>query len=406
LGEQLSNSADKAHYGSVEDRPWEDLPPELADVLRRDIPAIYGEMIEAMGSVIPAYERPLEGEFGRNVRRGIDHGFDVFFDLIAHHGEIDPDPFRKLGRIEFRAGRSLDALQAMYRLGGRVAWHNLSATATANGFDGDVLRVLAEALFAFVDRLTRYSIEGYNDARATAGSDVEAARLRLVELLITGEADQAQLERAARQAGRRLPATVAALVLDPGDLSAVAVRCGGESLQGSVDGLGVLLVADPDGPARADLVRNALNGAVAALGSTVAPVAAHTSVAWARRTWDLVEQGELQPGSPVSVDASLAPLLLHSEVGLIERIVDRRLAPLRSLRPAARERLAETLLCWLRLRGDRRAIAEELHIHVQTVRYRMAQLRELFGPALDCPETRFELEIALRSMAPGNFASI
>jgi DNA-binding PucR family transcriptional regulator len=30
------------------------------------------------------------------------------------------------------------------------------------------------------------------------------------------------------------------------------------------------------------------------------------------------------------------------------------------------------------------------------VRYRMAQLRELFGDALDNPDGRFELELALR----------
>ncbi len=370
------------------------------------MPTIYGEVIEVMGAAIPAYERPLEGEFGRNVRRGIDHGFEVFLDLIAGTGEIEPEPYRRLGRIEFRAGRSLDALQAMYRLAGRVAWRHLSKTATANGFDGDVLRVLAEALFAYVDRLTQASVDGYAEAQAMSGGDIAAARRKLFDLLVEGSASPDQLTLAAREARWRLPVCVAALVLDVSDLKPVSMRLAGEPLAGVVHGLGCLLIPDPEGPGRADTVRAALTGATAALGPAREPAAVHNSVQWARETWDLIATGELEPASPLPVDEALAPLLLRSDRRLIERIVEHRLAPLRELRPAARQRLAETLLCWLRQRGDRRAIAEELHIHVQTVRYRLTQLRELFGAQLDCPEARFELEIALRARESGRFASI
>ena len=36
-------------------------------------------------------------------------------------------------------------------------------------------------------------------------------------------------------------------------------------------------------------------------------------------------------------------------------------------------------------------------MHQQTVGYRVAQLKELFGDALDDPEVRFELELVLRA---------
>jgi DNA-binding PucR family transcriptional regulator len=36
-------------------------------------------------------------------------------------------------------------------------------------------------------------------------------------------------------------------------------------------------------------------------------------------------------------------------------------------------------------------------VHPQTVRYRMARLRDLLGDCLDSPEGRFELELALRA---------
>jgi DNA-binding PucR family transcriptional regulator len=45
--------------------------------------------------------------------------------------------------------------------------------------------------------------------------------------------------------------------------------------------------------------------------------------------------------------------------------------------------------------------AATLHVHPQTVRYRLAALREAFGDALDDPGARLELAIALRMTHPG-----
>ena len=40
--------------------------------------------------------------------------------------------------------------------------------------------------------------------------------------------------------------------------------------------------------------------------------------------------------------------------------------------------------------------AEALHVHVQTLRYRLGRLRDVFGDALDDPQRRLELALALR----------
>ena len=50
-------------------------------------------------------------------------------------------------------------------------------------------------------------------------------------------------------------------------------------------------------------------------------------------------------------------------------------------------------------------MAGELHVHPQTVRYRMAQLRELFGERLDDAEERFQLALALRVGSGGTSSS-
>ena len=47
--------------------------------------------------------------------------------------------------------------------------------------------------------------------------------------------------------------------------------------------------------------------------------------------------------------------------------------------------------------GERGRVALTLHIHPQTVGYRLGQLRTLFGADLDDPDIRFELELTLRA---------
>ena len=101
--------------------------------------------------------------------------------------------------------------------------------------------------------------------------------------------------------------------------------------------------------------------------------------------------------APVWVEDHLAELVVLAEPLATDDLARTRLAPLDSLRPAVRERLTETLLSWLRHQGQRAPIAAELFVHQQTVGYRVAQLKELFGEALDDPEVRFELELVLRA---------
>jgi DNA-binding PucR family transcriptional regulator len=89
-------------------------------------------------------------------------------------------------------------------------------------------------------------------------------------------------------------------------------------------------------------------------------------------------------------------LLLRSDPLLAGELAADRLAPLAGLSPGSRTRLRETLRVWLAEQGRLSQVAERLGIHPQTARYRLGRLRELFGDALDDPDGRFWLELALR----------
>ena len=56
-----------------------------------------------------------------------------------------------------------------------------------------------------------------------------------------------------------------------------------------------------------------------------------------------------------------------------------------------------TLRAWVDQPGQVQRIAAALHVHPQTVRYRLGQLRELLGDALDDADARFAFALALRA---------
>ena len=77
--------------------------------------------------------------------------------------------------------------------------------------------------------------------------------------------------------------------------------------------------------------------------------------------------------------AHLDTLVVGADVGALQDLRQAVLAPMASLSPKAAERLTETLQSWLLHLGRRSEVAEDLHIHPQTVRYRMNQVRGLYG---------------------------
>jgi hypothetical protein len=362
------------------------------------------EVIEAIGLEIAEYRRPLEGSFGRGLRAGVRQALAQFLELLGHPDKplADGEVYRELGRGELRAGRSLDALQAAYRLGARLSWRRLSAVAREQGADASAVSALAEAMFAYIEQISARSVEGYAQAQAELAGERERRRRRLVERLIDGEPLEEQaLGTLAAQAGWVLPNTLAALVCETPDPSATAGLIGGGAIAGRPEGVACMLVPDPDAPGRreqlaAALRRGRLDGS---LGPTVPWTAARRSFARAREGLALQQQRLLSSQGLIMASDHMLELLVHRDPDLAGELAARSLRALDGLSPVTRGRLEQTLRSWLEHRGAAAAVAAELHIHRQTVRYRLARLRELFGAALEDPAGRLEIELALRARA-------
>ena len=384
---------------------WPAIPTEVADVLEPELPGLAEEILATIAREVPEYARPFEGSFGRGIRVGVSEALSQFTALIR-----DPDAGRgpggevyfALGRGELRQGRSLDSLQAAYRVGARVAWQRISRAGETAGLEPLVLYRLAEAIFAYIDELSAESVEGYAAEQSAREGAREVRRGRLLAALVQQPpADVAELERLAADAEWPLPESVAALACSPGSARSIGRRLPGEALAGSVEGAGCLIVVDPDGPGGANRLQAAAAGTPAALGPTVSPAVAGRSWAEARATWVALEAGAIPAApeaGPVRSEERLAELVLAEGRPRLERLAARRLAALDEETERSRERLLETLVSHLRHQGRIGPVAAELHVHPQTVRYRVNRLRELLGEQLDDPDPRFELELALRAM--------
>jgi DNA-binding PucR family transcriptional regulator len=160
---------------------------------------------------------------------------------------------------------------------------------------------------------------------------------------------------------------------------------------------GVLVVPDPDGPGRRRQLAVGLRREPGVLGPTVPWARAHESARRAVAGWTLHAAGRLGSETLAQADQHLFDLALVADDALARDFVAARLAPLGVMKPAARARAAETLRAWLDAHGDVTASARALHVHPQSVRYRLGRLREAFGGALDDPAARLEIAAALRA---------
>jgi hypothetical protein len=373
--------------------------PDVAAALRPAVPGLVEDMIEAIRAEIPAYDRPLRDRFGSLVRASTTASVERFLALIAGeegderaHSEI----YVELGRGEVRSARPIDTLLSAYRIGGRVMWRGFAAEGQAAGIEPDVLYGLAEALFAYVDELSRESAAGYAEEQGLRDGARERERDNMLEVLMRRPpADAVVVHAQAARAEWTLPEAIAPVATPATCIAARQLEH--RLMAATLGGMTVALVPDLDAAGRtAELVR-ALAGAPAARGAQVAPYDAAEEVERAVLAAALQQAGVLPDSGVVATDDHLVALILHRDPERARSLADRALEPLDRLSDGTREKLTDTLAAWLDNACNTGETARALHVHMQTLRYRLRQLEEVFGPdRLSDGERRLELQLALK----------
>ncbi|AJE85916.1 Bacterial regulatory helix-turn-helix protein, lysR family [Streptomyces albus] len=387
--------------------PFRVLASGLDELLRPHLPGITEEIVRAIRTEIPEYARPMNDTYMHVVHRGVETALQGF---IARIVQSDTDwesvkaTYQRIGKGEAEEGRSLDSFQSALRLGARVTWRRVNALVEADSVPQPVLAAFGEALLLHLDEMAAATTAGYTEARLHAAGELQLRRSRLIDLLVADPPVAAEaIGDLAHAAQWQLPREIAVVVTDhastPESVRPIVPR---EFLARFDELPGRIVVPDPEGPGRARAIAAALQGMTAAVGPTVPLAEGARSLRWAVDALELARRGILPHGGLVRCTDHLATLLLFRDESLIDALSARHLTPLEQVRPPQRERLAETLLCWLQSGHNASEVAARLAVHPQTVRYRLRQLDEVFGPRLHDAQAQFEMQLALqaRSLRP------
>ena len=378
-------------------QPWLSLSDQVAGLLRDNADAVAAEVIRVLPLDVPEYARPMEGRFGAGLSRGVQVAFARFAQLPGTDwpalGPDDRGVYTRLGRGEVTQGRTIDALLAAYRSSARTAFREFSAIALYAGLDSADVVLLGESVLAYIEELSAASAHGYAAELSEQAGERDRLRVALADLLLRGEADAESLAAASRAAGWAIPDRLVAVSVPEATSEGLRAALP-QALTVARPGEVVVLLPEPLTPA----ARARVDAALAGRGAGVGPARVHRKVSESWRLARAVRAVVTGPeGDAAWAEEHLADLIVHAGPDLVSQLGEWRLAPLQGVRPGQRERLTDTLACWLRHRGQRAPMAAELHVHEQTIGYRVAQLRDLFGDQLDDPAVRFELELVLRA---------
>ncbi|HET7682048.1 MAG TPA: helix-turn-helix domain-containing protein [Marmoricola sp.] len=372
------------------------LDPEVLADMRDALPAVGDEVVNAIIAEVPSYADALAGPMGETIRNAVQLALGGFISVAARSqrgGKGTPaapalEGAYQLGRGEARSGRSMDALLAAYRIGARVSWREMSASAVRADLDSETLASFAELVFTYIDALSASSVAGHSDELATSGRVRERLLDRLASALARG-ADEGTVRALAEQVEWSLPNTLTAVITPASRARGVLMSLPEGSLV-APDALDdehtVLLVPNAHGNRRKALLR-ALHGTASVAGPARPWPEAKRSVERAVRGLGL--------GGDVDTEAHLADLLRSADPEALADLRAQVVAPLGDLRPGSAEKLLDTLRVWLLHQGRRDDVATALFVHPQTVRYRVGQLRELYGDRLTDPAFVRDAVIAL-----------
>lgn len=383
---------------ALEDAAWSGLFTRLAAAIQEQLPEIVDETVGEIRETVPEYARPVDGPYGRTLRSGVERALVGFVGWMLHPDRPPDDIYRKLGRFEAYEGRQLDTLESAYRIGAQVGWRRVIAFHRRHALSPSTVSALADALFAYMEKLASLSLKGYLEAKAELNEELEASRRRLLRLILGRPVpDRQVVAEHAEQAGWAVPEQVSLVALRPG--APIVRTLLDHDLLLDLDGAEPhLLVPGPLTAERREMLAQATAETKVAAGMTVPLARAAESLRWARQTLGLIHSGVVDDGPVTLCEDHLVTLWLLADAPLVDRIARRRLAKLDGLTPKQRDRLTETLRTWLRTRGTAARVGEELGVHPQTVRYRMRQIEQIIGSELEDPDARFAIEVVLRAL--------
>ena len=390
--------------------------PPVTEVLARLAAAVRDDAGGLAGRVLAEIDAGLP-DLGRDPRvrellvATVEGSLDGALAVLTGGGDPDDAPVpaaaTDIARRLAQQGVPVTVLLRAYRLG-QAAFQQvlISRTATAGldaGEVADVVRELSSVAFGYVDRVSEEMVAVHQAERDGWVRRRDAARLAMVNAVLAGRGGSvAEVERALGHPldGEHLAAVFwsAPGAADPGRALERAVAAAGETLGCPRPPL----VVAPDGatlwawyPAPGRPPAELEPGEVfAALGTPEPGLDGfRRSHRRARQVQAVVTAAAPGARRPVTTAAALGPLLLlGADVELLGSWVREVLGGL-ATDDEQHERLRETVRSYLGAGGSLAAAAAELHLHKNSVQYRLRRAEQARGRSLS--DGRLDLEVAL-----------
>lgn len=338
-------------------------------------------------------------------------GYLTVLAKVSTGGQLGSDDLRRRRDVGARAaeqGVPMCGVIDLYLSATWVAWPSLPGVRAAAGADS--LRHIGETVFRAADAAIMAVADGYEEAQRWSLRQEESFRREFVDDLLEGRNLGTLAERAERY-GLRLAHShvVVAIAATPpfidGDPVTRQVEsamhfglAGKDILVTTRDGLLVCVAPDARSMPKkfVDRVREALgpDGSWrAGIGSPQwGPGGAVRSFEQARQALDIGRRLQL-PGSVYRASDLLVYQVLIRDSAALADLVEGVLEPLRMARIGPRA-LLDTLSAYFTAGGVATVAAQDLHIGVRTVTYRLQRINELTGYSVYDPRQGFTLQVA------------
>ncbi|MCP2246173.1 PucR family transcriptional regulator [Lentzea aerocolonigenes] len=350
----------------------------VADRIVAELPSFVRQVIASLVERVPAYAQLPAEELQGDIFRVVEHALRAFAQVLGSGELPSEDELRFLRESAARRaeeGVPIDVVLTAYHVGIQVVWESLVPEARPEEV-GEVLALNALAL-RYLQLVTPVVSAGYLDERQTMFDDERSARHTLLAALLDGSAEVSG------------PLVVLALHVPPhpdellaGVDAAIAGRRKLRRLRTELERHSrepVLSSLTPDGgiallPGEDDRVDRIVADVAKAAGVPITVAAVAASPSGVAAAAGLARE-------VLAVAVRSGPGLYRLTDVLLEYQLSRpsaALGPLASVVEPLTEELVQTLEVYLR-RGSRRPAATELHVHPNTVDYRLRRVAELTG---------------------------
>ncbi len=339
-----------------------------------------------------------------DLRGSVRDNLSYILSRLAGRAAPGLDAARATGRRRAEQGAPLPAILHSYRVAGTFIWAAILEDGLAAGSTAEALLPAAAELWSIIDELSGAVTDAYRDAVAELARSSAQTRNAMLDVLLRGDqGDGSRLWESATSLHLPHRGTFVVAAARPPRSGVEAIPQADEALRArgiqstwrvEIDAhVGVVVLTPRNGIERlgarlAELATGpvGLSEVYHALDRTPAALRQARLAAAAGRPSGVVRYEQV----PISILLASAP---DAAAGVAHAI----LGPVLALPATEREVLLGTLAAWFADDGATSATADRLHVHRNTVRYRLRRVEELTGRSLTRPTGIAELHLALEA---------